>query len=96
MSKSEYKDKIPFKMLLEIFEYMNQNGNSIISVKRLRNFHKIDSTDRSRINFYWRWLRFLREKGFIKKFDKNGKYILKKRLEEEDLEKLFCLKYGES
>ena len=92
MSREIEGGKIHKKFLMEIVEAMSfllRNG-SIISVKRIRNHHKYQPEDRSRINFYWRWLKVLRDDGFLEEIKNTQpkRYKVKKLLEECDIERL--------
>jgi len=45
------------------------NYNAIISIKRIRDFYDINSTDHSKIAFYWRNLDTLDEIGVLKRIN---------------------------
>jgi len=41
------------------------NYQSLISVKKVREFYEIDSTNYTKVNFYWRCLNYLEENRII-------------------------------
>ena len=43
------------------------NYNSLINVKKIRDFYEIDPLDYSKISFYWRSLQHLEEDGILKR-----------------------------
>ena len=57
------------KYLSETVEVINKMGNGTITVKKIRIFQNIKSSNRSRINFIWRSLSYLVEKGIL---EENG------------------------
>ncbi|NHJ26350.1 MAG: hypothetical protein EAX89_17355 [Candidatus Lokiarchaeota archaeon] len=50
-----------------IMHFVRESYSSIISVKKIRDFYQIDSLNYSKINFYWRSLQELEEKGILKR-----------------------------
>ena len=62
------------KYLSETVEAINKMGNGTITVKKIRTFQDIKSSNRSRINFIWRSLAYLAEKGIL---EENGSQHLK-------------------
>ncbi|MFX0027690.1 MAG: hypothetical protein ACFE8B_00650 [Candidatus Hermodarchaeota archaeon] len=44
---------------------------SIISVKKIRDFHNIKAKNNSTINFYWRCLQALEQSGILKRYGSN-------------------------
>jgi len=53
------------KYLSETVEAIDKMDNGIITVKKIRTFQNIKSSNRSRINFIWRSLAYLVEKGIL-------------------------------
>jgi hypothetical protein len=43
------------------------NYNSLITVKKIRDFYEIDQLNYSKISFYWRSLQHLEEDGILKR-----------------------------
>jgi hypothetical protein len=43
------------------------NYNTLISVKKIREFYKIDPLNNSKISFYWRCLQSLEQKGILRR-----------------------------
>ena len=43
------------------------NYNTLITVKKIREFHKIDPFNNSKISFYWRCLQSLEQNGTLKR-----------------------------
>jgi hypothetical protein len=52
-----------------IVHFIRQNYNAIISVRKIREFYRIDSLNYSKVNFYWRSLQELEEKGILKRIN---------------------------
>jgi hypothetical protein len=52
-----------------IVHFIRESYNSIISVKKIRDFYRIDSLNYSKINFYWRSLQELEEKRILKRIN---------------------------
>ena len=51
---------------IRAIEYITRsNLDTIIDVKKIRAFYDIDTADKSKINFYWRSLQFLEERGIL-------------------------------
>ena len=51
---------------IRAIEYITRtNYDIIIDVKKIRAFYDVDTADKSKINFYWRSLQFLEQKGII-------------------------------
>ncbi|MHA1915173.1 MAG: hypothetical protein ACW97V_12480 [Promethearchaeota archaeon] len=49
-------------------EYITRdNYNTLINVKKIREFYKIDPQDNSKISFYWRCLQSLEKRGILKR-----------------------------
>lgn len=67
-----------FREFLEGINKLIDSGISIIDVKKIRKINDIDASDRSIINFYWRFLELLKKKGYIARLDslKPKKYRL--------------------
>ena len=67
--------KIPEKFLDETIRAIGvitkSEYNSLISVKKIRELYKIDPSDYSKINFYWRSLDYLEEHKILKRFESN-------------------------
>ena len=58
------------KLTLEAINVYISKGNTIINAKRIRSYHNIPNSDRSKINFIWRGLEYL-EKAEIIVLSKN-------------------------
>ena len=54
------------KYLRETVETINKLDNGTITVKKIRTTQNIESSNRSQINFIWRSLVYLLEKGILK------------------------------
>ena len=80
MNYNNFKNYYLQKVLDFLIFSIKENGKSyIISVKKIRDFHKIKSENKSFINFIWRCLIKLSERDFIKNYDENNhsrKYII--------------------
>ncbi len=55
-------------LTLEAINNLILNRNSMITAKRIRIYHKIPSSDKSKINFIWRSLEYIEEKGLIERY----------------------------
>lgn len=55
------------KDTLEAINKLVDNNISLVNTKRIRRCNKIKSSDRSKINFIWRSLKFLEEEGILTK-----------------------------
>lgn len=51
---------------ITVVNKLKEKNYFTIDVKTIRKFLKIDSSDRSKINFIWRGLRLLEYKGYLK------------------------------
>ncbi len=57
------------KKTINAINELIKNGVYIVNVRRIRRINKTKSSNRSDINFYWRSLEILEEKGFLKLFE---------------------------
>lgn len=75
--------------VIKVLNELLEKGLEIISVKRIRDIKDVKTSDRSKINFYWRTLRMLCRKGFIKKskfqFGNTYRYEIEKPIKLEDV-----------
>ena len=55
------------KETLEAINKLMDNNISIVNTKRIRRCNNIKSSNRSKINFIWRTLKYLEEEGILKK-----------------------------
>ncbi len=55
------------KDTLEAINKLMDNNISLVNTKRIRRCNKIKSSNRSKINFIWRSLKFLEEEGILTK-----------------------------
>jgi len=69
-------------------EAINKMNNGIITVKKIRTFQNIESKNRSRINFIWRSLSYLVEKGILEENGSQSPKSYKKKIIDMDLEKI--------
>ena len=76
------------KYLSETVEAINKMNNGIITVKKIRTFQNIESKNRSRINFIWRSLSYLVEKGILEENGSQSPKSYKKKIIDMDLEKI--------
>ena len=78
------------KEITDAMEYLFSRNGSTINVKKIRRFNKIKSKDRSRINFYWRWLETLESEGYIEEDEETSpkRFKIMKLVEEKDIESL--------
>ena len=53
------------KETLEAINKLIDNNVNVVNTKRIRRYNKIKSSNRSKINFIWRSLAFLEEKGVL-------------------------------
>ncbi len=53
------------KDTLEAINKLMDNNISLVNTKRIRRCNKIKSSNRSKINFIWRSLKFLEEEGIL-------------------------------
>jgi len=63
------------KNLRETLEAINKliaKNINIVTCKRVRNCNNIKSSDRSKITFIWRSLRFLEQEGFLELIERNS------------------------
>lgn len=57
--------------VINAINYFIEKKGSIIDTKRIRNYYKIKSSNRSKINFIWRFLDFLENNGYIELVHEN-------------------------
>jgi len=76
------------KYLSETVEAINKIDNGTITVKKIRAFQNIKSSNRSRINFIWRSLSYLVEKGILEENGSQSPKSYKKKTIDMDLEKI--------
>jgi len=55
------------KETLEAINKLMDNNITIVNTKRIRRCNNIKSSNRSKINFIWRTLKYLEEEGILKK-----------------------------
>ena len=59
--------------VINAINYFIEKKGTIIDTKRIRNYYKIKSSNRSKINFIWRFLDFLESNGYIELVHENPK-----------------------
>lgn len=73
------------KLTLEAINGQISNGYTIINAKRIRQYHNIPNSDKSKINFIWKGLKCLEKAGIIalyknRKPSKPKQYYLPKEM----------------
>ena len=76
------------KYLRETVEALNKLDNGIITVRKIRLIQNIASSNRSRINFIWRSLSYLVEKGILEENGSQHPKSYKRKNIDIDLEKI--------
>jgi len=76
------------KYLRETVEAINNMNNGIITVKKIRTFQNIKSSNRSRINFIWRSLSYLVEKSILEENGSQHPKSYKRKVMDIDLDKI--------
>ncbi|MFX1499984.1 MAG: hypothetical protein ACFFDH_03365 [Promethearchaeota archaeon] len=64
-----YWGKITLELFNEFLAAINnfiENNEHYVDVKKIRKFYKIKSSNRSKINFYFRFLKLLEQNGLIR------------------------------
>ena len=67
---------ISMQYLQDVINAINhfiEKKGTIIDNKRIRNYYKIKASNRSKINFIWRFLDFLENNGYIELIHENPK-----------------------
>ena len=84
--------------VINAINYFIEKKGSIIDTKRIRNYYKIKSSNRSKINFIWRFLDFLESNGYIELFHENPKLyrIPQSKIDFKEVFNNFILKNRES
>ena len=81
------------KYLSETLDSINKLDNGIITVRKIRLAQNIKSSNRSRINFIWRSLSYLVEKGILEENGSQRPKSYKKKTIDLNLEKIInCAK----
>jgi hypothetical protein len=62
-----------FEEFLNAINFLIENNQEIVNVKKIRRFNQIKNSDRSKINFYFRFLKILEDYGFITQIKQNQK-----------------------
>ncbi len=59
--------------VIDVINFFIEEKKSIISTKKIRKYYKIKPSNRSKINFIWRLLELLENKGYIELVHENPK-----------------------
>ena len=76
------------KYLSETVEAISKLNNGTITVRKIRQVQNISSSNRSRINFIWRSLSYLVEKGILEENGSQHPKSYKKKTMDIDLERI--------
>ena len=69
MTGMNFNKKYMDDTIRAVMHFIKDSYTSIISVKKIRDFYHIDSSNYSKINFYWRSLQELENKGVLKRIN---------------------------
>jgi hypothetical protein len=65
MDLMNFNKKYMDETIRAIMHFLKDNYRATFSVKKIRDFYQIKSSNCSKINFYWRSLQELEEKGIL-------------------------------